>query len=285
MKKILVTGGDGQLARCIKDVSSKYAEDFTFVYRNSLELNIADEEAVSKELECGTYDYCINCAAYTHVDNAEKEKEKAISVNHIGSKNLAIACKKHGTMLLHISTDFVFNGIKRVPYTEEDIEEPLSVYGSTKLFGEKEIKNNTFKYFIIRTSWLYSEYGHNFMKSMLKLGKEKEELSVVNDQIGTPTYAKDLAEVLLLFIVKENTDYGIYNYSNEGTASWYDFATAIFEISNISVKVHPIPSKEYPLPAQRPNFSVLDKAKIKEALKIEIPNWKDSLLKACKTLS
>ena len=284
MLKILVTGGNGQLASCIKEVSSKYTDTLVFSYKSSSELNIGDENSVFKELEIGGYAYCINCAAYTNVDAAEKKKDTADLVNHMGSKNLALACEKYNTVLLHISTDFVFNGTQSLPYKEEDTVSPLGVYGNSKLLGEQEIENNNSKYFILRTSWLYSEYGHNFMKSMLKFGKERAQLSIVYDQVGTPTYAKDLAEVLLLIITKKSNAYGVYHYSNEGVASWYDFAKEIFRINNIAVDVLPIRSEEYPLPAKRPSFSVLDKAKIKETLQIEIPYWKDSLSKASKAL-
>lgn len=284
MLKILVTGGNGQLASCIKEVSSKYVETLIFSYKTSTELNITDKDSVFKELEKGEYSYCINCAAYTNVDAAEKEKNAADLVNHLGPKNLALACKKYNSVLIHISTDFVFNGMQSLPYREKDAVQPLGIYGNTKLLGEQEIINNNSKYFILRTTWLYSEFGHNFMKSMLKLGKEKEQLSIVYDQVGTPTYAKDLAEVLLLFITKKSSAYGIYHYSNEGVASWYDFAMEIFKINKVQVDVLPIRSEEYPLPAKRPSFSVLDKAKIKEELQIEIPYWKDSLGKASEAL-
>ncbi|MGB5434248.1 MAG: dTDP-4-dehydrorhamnose reductase [Maribacter sp.] len=284
MLNILVTGGNGQLARCIKDASSKYPNALTFSFRSSSELNIADIAAVHKEFEMGGYHYCINTAAYTNVDGAEQDTELAHMINHRGAKNLAIACDTYNTVLIHISTDFVFDGTQNVPYTEMDPTNALGTYGSSKLMGEQAIASICKKYFIIRTSWLYSEYGSNFLKSMLQYGREREELSVVFDQIGTPTYAMDLAEVLLLFIQDKVADYGVYHYSNEGVASWYDFAKAIFDINGISVQLNPIRSDAYPRPAKRPSYSVLDKTKIKKTLQIDIPYWQDSLIKASKAL-
>ena len=284
MRKILVTGGNGQLSLCIKEVSSISLDGLTFSYKSSSELNISDAVAVLREFETGGYDYCINTAAYTNVDGAEQDKDLADLVNHEGPKNLAEACNKFNVELIHISTDFVFDGAQSVPYTERDATNALGTYGSSKLMGEQAIESICKKYFIIRTSWLYSEYGSNFLKSMLKYGKERDELAVVFDQIGTPTYAMDLAEVLLLFIKSSKADYGVYHYSDEGVASWYDFAKAIFEINGISVHLQPIRSDAYPLPAKRPSFSVLDKSKIKKALQIEIPYWRDSLIKASEAL-
>ena len=284
MLKILVTGGNGQLARCIKVISSKYLDTHTFSYKSSAELNITNKAAVLREFESGAYDYCINTAAFTNVDGAEKDKDLADLVNRLGAKNLAEASNIYNVVLVHISTDFVFDGAQSVPYTEKDPTNALGSYGSSKLKGEQAISLICQKYFIIRTSWLYSEFGSNFLKSMLKYGRERNELSVVFDQIGTPTYAMDLAEVLVLFLKPNKADYGVYHYSNEGVASWYDFAKAIFEINGISVHLQPIRSDAYPLPAKRPSFSVLDKSKIKKALQIEIPYWRDSLIKASKAL-
>jgi dTDP-4-dehydrorhamnose reductase len=284
MRKILVTGGNGQLARCIKEVSSTTLDGLTFSYKSSSELNISDAEAVLREFETGGYDYCINTAAYTNVDSAEQDKDLADLVNHEGPKNLAEACNNFNVVLVHISTDFVFDGTQSVPYTEMNPTKALGSYGSSKLMGEQAIESICKKYYIIRTSWLYSEYGSNFLKSMLKYGQERDTLSVVFDQIGSPTYAMDLAEALLLFLKPKMADYGVYHYSNEGVASWYDFAKAIFEINGISVHLKPIRSDAYPLPAKRPSFSVLDKSKIKKTLQIEIPYWRDSLIKASKAL-
>jgi dTDP-4-dehydrorhamnose reductase len=216
------------------------------------------------------------------VDKAETDVENAADVNTFGVKNLAIACKQTNTTLLHISTDFVFDGSKNSPYTETDTTSALGVYGATKQQGEKEIIQNLSQYYIIRTSWLYSEYGHNFMKSMIRLGNEKAQLSIVDDQTGTPTYAKDLAEVLINIITRKPIPYGIYHLSNEGTATWFEFAQAIFEINNNSINLSPITTEAYPLTAKRPKYSVMDKTKLKKALSLEIPHWKDSLAKALK---
>lgn len=276
MVNILVTGGNGQLASCIKSITNN-SEHHNFIYCNSNELDISSENQVNLFFSNNKIDWCINCAAYTAVDKAETELNSAQKINSGGAKNLAIACKKHNTKLIHISTDFVFDGSKNQPYTELDTTNPISIYGQTKLDGEKVIKSNLDKYFIIRTSWLYSEFGHNFMKTMLRLAPERDELSIVNDQKGTPTYAIDLAKLILKIIKTNSTKYGLYHYSNEGVASWFDFAKAIFEMSNISIITHPIPSSAFPTPAKRPRYSVLDKSKIKYTFDIEIPNWKQSL--------
>ncbi len=282
MSRILVTGANGQLGQCIKELSSKIDSNNTYVFKSSTDLNITQYEQVIIEFTQGKFDFCINCAAYTNVDKAETDVENATEVNTLGAKNLAIACGKTNTTLLHISTDFVFDGSKNTPYTETDTTSPLGVYGQTKQLGEMEIIQNLSHYYIIRTSWLYSEYGHNFMKTMIRLGSEREQLSVVDDQMGTPTYAKDLAEVLINIIKQKPISYGIYHYSNEGTATWFDFAQEIFEMNNSSINLSPITTEAYALPAKRPKFSVMDKTKLKQALSIEIAPWKDSLVKALK---
>ena len=201
-----------------------------------------------------------------------------------GAKNLAIACREFDAILIQVSTDFVFDGEKKEPYTETDVAKPISVYGASKLQGEIEIKQTLETYFILRTSWLYSEHGANFMKTMLRLAETRDEISVVSDQIGTPTYAGDLADVILKIISSKNTNFGLYHYSNEGLASWYDFAKAIFEASNLKIKLNAIKTEAYPTPAKRPFYSVIDKAKIKSILGIETPNWSESLLKALKAI-
>lgn len=282
MSRILVTGANGQLGQCIKELSSKIDSNNTYIFKSSADLNITQYKQVITEFIIGNFDFCINCAAYTNVDKAETDVENAADVNTFGVKNLAIACKQTNTTLLHISTDFVFDGSKNSPYTETDTTSALGVYGATKQQGEKEIIQNLSQYYIIRTSWLYSEYGHNFMKSMIRLGNEKVQLSIVDDQTGTPTYAKDLAEVLINIITRKPIPYGIYHLSNEGTATWFEFAQAIFEINNNSINLSPITTEAYPLPAKRPKYSVMDKTKLKKALSLEIPHWKDSLAKALK---
>lgn len=276
MKTILVTGSNGQLANCIKDIEANY-KGFKFIYTSASDLDITNSAQVDSFFKTNPIDFCVNCAAYTAVDKAETDSDNAYNVNVIGAKNLALACNTHNVTLLHVSTDFVFDGKNTNPYLETDQTNPLGVYGSTKLEGEKAISTLLEKYYIIRTSWLYSEHGNNFMKTMLRLAEDRDELSVVADQIGSPTYATDLAITLLKIISSNNKNYGIYNYSNEGEVSWYDFAKAIFQISGLKIKVNPIKTEAYPTPAQRPQFSVLDKSKIKQALQIEIPYWKESL--------
>ncbi|WP_372754030.1 dTDP-4-dehydrorhamnose reductase [Mariniflexile sp.] len=275
MITVLVTGSNGQLGNCIKDLDDG---NLNIIYSDYQELNICNLTQVQEFFQSeGPIHYCINCAAYTAVDNAEKDQEKAFNINVLGAKNLALACVENDTTLIHISTDFVFDGKKQNPYTEEDEVNPISVYGETKLKGEIEIQQLLKKYFIIRTSWLYSEHGTNFLKTMLRLSKEKEELRIINDQLGTPTYAGDLALVLFLIVRTESQKHGVYHYSNEGVTSWFDFAKAIFEVENLQIKLNPIPTTSYPTPAKRPAYSVMDKSKIKRELGIEISSWTESL--------
>ncbi|TLF45142.1 dTDP-4-dehydrorhamnose reductase [Maribacter aurantiacus] len=284
-KRVLVTGGSGQLGTTLGKSVSSVAETIEFVFASSKDLDITDDRSVTDYMKQGDFDYCVNCAAYTQVDKAEADSEKALLINQQGAKNLAKACHAGNIVLIHISTDFVFNGSKSSPYVETDRPSPLGIYGHSKFKGEQEVVRNMERYFIIRTSWLYSAYGHNFFKSMLKYGKEREELSVVFDQVGTPTSAHDLAGIILKIISEEIDTYGIYHFSNEGVASWYDFASAIFEINQIEVDLRPIRSKEYPTPAERPAFSVLDKEKIKKVLKMDIPHWRESLRAVSEILS
>ncbi|MEL0651801.1 dTDP-4-dehydrorhamnose reductase [Algibacter sp. TI.3.09] len=280
MTTILVTGGNGQLARCIKDVEKQY-DDLDVIYTDYIELDICDLNQVQAFFKTNKkIEYCINCAAYTAVDKAETEVEKVFDINAKGAKNLALACNEYGVILIHISTDFVFDGEKREPYIETDVAKPISVYGASKLQGEVEIQKILDEHFIIRTSWLYSEYGNNFMKTMLRLAETRDEISVVCDQIGTPTYARDLAEVILKIILKRNSFYGVYHYSNDGVASWYDFAKEIFDSQSIPIKIIPIKTEFYPTPAKRPMYSVFEKTKIKTKIELEIPYWKDSLMVA-----
>ncbi|WP_196895401.1 dTDP-4-dehydrorhamnose reductase [Aureivirga marina] len=274
--KILVTGANGQLGNCLRELVNSFKQ-FTFSFKSSKELNITDNQNLFDDFSENNYDYCINCAAYTAVDLAENEVEKAKDVNTLGSKNIAEICKKFDTKLIHISTDFVFDGNQNTPYSEEDTTNPINVYGKTKLHGENEIIASWEKHFILRTSWLYSEYGNNFIKSMLRLGKEREQLGIIYDQVGTPTYAKDLAKFILFLIEKNATNFGIFHFSNLGVASWYDFAKSIFEYQKIDVKVNAIRTEAYPTPADRPKFSVMDKNKIIQTFEYEIPYWRESL--------
>ena len=281
MINILVTGGDGQLSKCIWKLTYKIPQT-NFIFLSRLELDITNDLAVTSFFQNNNIQYCINCAAYTNVDKAEQRVELATKINAHAVRNLANACKIYNTTLIQISTDYVFDGNKTTPYKEKDKTNPINQYGKSKLLGEKYIKEELENYFIVRTSWLYSEFESNFMKTMIKLSNNKETLSIVEDQIGTPTYAADLAEVILKLIVSNNNQYGIYHYSNEGLASWYDFAKAIFEERKSNIKLIPIKTDEYPTHAQRPQFSALDKKKIKTNLNITIPHWRDSLKIAIK---
>ncbi|GAA3566166.1 dTDP-4-dehydrorhamnose reductase [Snuella lapsa] len=276
---ILVTGANGQLASCIKDITSGY-EDLNVIYTSHQDLDICNVNQVQAFFKANKIDYCINCAAYTAVDRAETETEKAFAINATGPKNLALSCRVYGIVLIHISTDFVFDGEKKEPYVETDIPNPMSVYGASKLQGEIEIKELLEHYFIIRTSWLYSEYGHNFMKTMLRLAETNDEIGVVCDQIGSPTYAGDLAEVIVAIICTESKHYGLYHYSNMGSVSWYDFAKAIFELTKTKIKVSPIKTEAYHTAAKRPSYSVLNKEKIRHELSLCIPSWEYSLKRA-----
>ncbi|GAA3588418.1 dTDP-4-dehydrorhamnose reductase [Flavivirga amylovorans] len=284
MIKVLVTGANGQLGKCIQDVAKEH-NGLSFVFTDYLELDICNEKAVNDFFQANEpLHYCINCAAYTAVDKAEEEKEKAYKINVLGAKHLALACKMYNTTLIQVSTDFVFNGLSSKPYIEKDEADPISVYGETKLQGELAIINILKEHFIIRTSWLYSEHGNNFMKTMLYLAETRNKLSIINDQIGTPTYAKDLALVILNLISNKSNYFGLYHYSNEGMASWYDFAKAIFEITKTTIETHPVSTSEYFTPAKRPAYSVMDKSKIKSVLEIEISNWRDSLINCLKLI-
>ena len=276
--KILVTGSNGQLGMCIKDLEKNYP-NYIFHFKNSKELDITKEDEIETLFLGEDYDFCINCAAYTAVDNAEEDEEQAFLVNAEAVKYLAKACKLYHTVLIHISTDFVFDGKTSKPYTEEDIPNPISVYGMSKLKGEQYVQQYLTSFFIIRTSWVYSKHGNNFVKTMLRLGNERKEISVVNNQFGSPTYAPDLAEFILKICNSNNRLFGIYNFSNEGEISWYDFAKKIFSLNNSKIKLTGIPSSEYKTPAERPEYSILNKTKIKSNFGTPINNWKVSLKK------
>lgn len=281
---VLVTGANGQLGQAIQSVVGNFPS-IDFVFCSSSELNITDKNNCETIFEKYKPQFCINAAAYTAVDKAESEPEKAYAINVTGAQNLAEVCKAYNTTLLHVSTDFVFDGLAAQPYLEEAVPNPTGVYGVTKLQGEQAIQNTWEKHFIIRTSWVYSQFANNFMKTMLRLASERDSLSVVSDQIGTPTNAVDLAECLLTIISTQHPTsnnqhpYGIYNFSNEGECSWYDFAAEIFKVNNISIHLQPIPTTAYPTPAKRPAYSVLDKSKIKSLFGIEVKDWKESLIK------
>jgi len=278
---VIVTGANGQLGQAIQSISGNYP-GIDFVFCDSTRLDITDLNNTKQIFKQFKPHYCINAAAYTAVDKAESESEKAQLINVVGAKNLAEVCKENDTILLHVSTDFVFDGEKITPYNEEDSPNPTGVYGQTKLDGEKAIQETFDNYFIIRTSWVYSQFGSNFMKTMLRLAAERDSLSVVSDQIGTPTNAVDLAKSIVKIITTSNfetrpSNFGIYNFSNEGQCSWYDFAKKIFEINKIKIDLQPIPTLSYPTPAKRPAYSVLDKSKIKKVFGVEVLDWEKSL--------
>jgi dTDP-4-dehydrorhamnose reductase len=279
--KILVTGSYGQLGSELKDLSVNYPE-WEFLFTDADSLDITNEHAVDVYFKMHKPSFLINCAAYTAVDKAETETNVAHQINAIAPGILAKLSKKYMSGYIHISTDYIFDGQSYKPYSEYDVVNPAGVYGKTKLAGERLIRSANPGAIIVRTSWLYSAYGNNFVKTMLRLGKERDVLKVVYDQIGTPTYAADLAQALLAIAEsysKNPADAvpGIYHYSNEGVSSWYDFAKSIFEIAGIQCQVMPVPSEEYPTPAKRPHYSVLNKSKIKATFNITIPYWKESL--------
>jgi dTDP-4-dehydrorhamnose reductase len=279
---ILVTGASGQVGQAIKAAAPAYS-DIRFYFAGSEEADITNLQSLEALFNRINPNVCINAAAYTAVDKAESEPEKAHAINVTGVKNLAEVCKAFRTVLIHISTDFVFDGTKRTPYTEEDATNPQSVYGKTKLEGERAIRTILTEYYIIRTSWVYSQYGNNFMKTMLRLAGERNSLSVVNDQTGTPTNANSLAKVLIAIASNKvsgtaDTKYGIYHYSDEGQCSWYDFAKKIFEVNKITIDLQPLSSAQYPTPAKRPAYSVLSKQKVKSAFNIESNLWDHNIL-------
>lgn len=274
---VLVTGSKGQLGSEIKSLSSNYTYNFFFTDRNSIDITSKDN--IKDFCQTNNINVIINCAAYTAVDKAESDMENADLVNRKAVKKLAIVSSELNIKLIHISTDYVFDGRNFKPYCEEFQTNPQGVYGKTKLEGELELKNiNPKNSLIIRTSWVYSYYGNNFVKTMLRLGREKESLGVIFDQIGTPTYALHLAKTILDIIPQiKNEKVEIVNFSNEGVLSWYDFAKEIMKMAKLPCKINPIESFQYPTPAVRPHFSVLNKAKIKAMFNIEIPYWKDGL--------
>lgn len=277
---ILVTGANGQMGNELQALAAGFA-DYRFLFVTKEELNIADATATEKFFSEHTIDFCINCAAYTAVDKAETEPESALLINTTAVATLAAVCEKNNTQLIHISTDYVFDGTANQPYKETDKTNPVSVYGKSKLKGEELAMQNAPSTIIIRTAWLYSSFKANFVKTMLRLMKEKESINVVSDQFGCPTYAADLAAAIMQIITsnQSNKNPGIYHYSNAGITNWYEFAVAIKELTGSNCIVNPITTAEYPTAAKRPAYSVLDTAKIKEAFKLDTPNWETSLQK------
>ena len=283
---ILVTGGNGQLGQELRRLAPSYPGQ-SFLFTDVAELDITNEQAILSCVETNNVDTIVNCAAYTAVDKAEEETEAAFRINSTAAGNLARVAKSQGARLIHVSTDYVFSGTAHRPYREDDPTGPVSQYARSKHAGEDLIIKSGANALIIRTSWLYSEFGHNFVKTIMKYGKERGMLKVVYDQVGTPTYAADLASAILQIVSRPviNQGVSIYHYSNEGVASWYDFAIAIVEFADIPCKVLPICTHEYPLPAVRPWYSVFDKSKIKQDFSIEIPYWRDSLKTCIKQLT
>ena len=286
MTKILLTGANGQLGREFQYLSAFFPDfDFFFTDRNTLD--ITKEQEVLACFQENTFNYCINCAAYTAVDKAESEVDQAMAINVEGVSYLAQSCQQQQIPLLHFSTDYVYHNNQNRPFQETDSTQPQSVYAKTKLAGEQAAQRLNPLTMIIRTSWVYSSFGHNFVKTMLRLGQERDRLTVVFDQIGTPTYARDLAFGILTILKGVETGTyqkeqlrGIFHYSNEGVCSWYDFALTIFRITGFNCLVEPIESKDFPTAAQRPPFSVLNKSKIKSTFQLTIPHWQESLEKA-----
>ena len=283
MKNILITGANGQLGNEIR-VASAHFPQFRFFFTDVTELDICNREAVHAYMAENHMDGIVNCAAYTAVDKAEDDAETCYRINRDAVKNLAEAAREYKLDIIHVSTDYVFDGKSYLPYTEVMPVNPSSVYGKSKLEGERILMEICPEAVIVRTSWLYSSFGNNFVKTMLRLGQERDKLNVIFDQVGTPTYAADLAVALLSILAAGKPAAGIYHYSNEGVCSWYDFTRSIHRLAGISCDLVPIESKEYPVRTPRPHFSVLNKAKIKQTYGIEIPHWEDSLEKCIRLL-
>ncbi|MCD8042242.1 MAG: dTDP-4-dehydrorhamnose reductase [Tannerellaceae bacterium] len=287
MKKILVTGGNGQLGCCIQAIAGQYP-GYEFLFTDVDTLDICNRQAVEGFVEANRVDYIINCAAYTAVDKAEDDEATAMLINRDAVSNLAEVAAPRGIKVIHVSTDYVFDGTSYLPYTENAPVCPVSVYGYTKLAGENILQATCPGSVVVRTSWLYSEYGNNFLKTMIRLGSERKELNVIFDQVGTPTYAGDLAQALIKIVEAAAQDAfcpGVYHFSNEGVCSWYDFATAIMKVAGLDCKVCPIETSEYPTRAARPHYSVLNKTKIKLDYKLYIPHWEKSLYSCYEKLS
>ncbi len=276
-KNILITGANGQLGNEIRTLAVSSQENYIFT--DVAELDITDKQSVVEFVKSNDIQVVVNCAAYTQVDKAEDDEVFADKINHLAVSYLAEACRENSATLIHISTDYVFDGSGNIPYTEDVPTAPLGVYGKTKLAGENAVITSGCKYLIIRTSWLYSSFGNNFVKAMQRLTVEKDALKVVFDQAGTPTYAADLAKVIVHIIENEKykSNQGVYHFSNEGVCSWYDFAIAIRDLFGNECNIQPCHSDEFPSKVKRPHFSVLDKTKIKETFDLTIPHWKESL--------
>ena len=284
MKNILITGANGQLGNEMRVLSAENPE-YAYFFTDVAELDICNEQAILDFVKANQINVIVNCAAYTAVDKAEENVELCIRLNADAVGYLAKAAEAHGAEFIQISTDYVFDGTSHIPYQETEATCPNSVYGHTKLAGEQNALTLCSRSMVIRTAWLYSTFGNNFVKTMIRLGKERENLGVIFDQVGTPTYARDLARAIFTAI-RQGVVPGIYHFSNEGVCSWYDFTKAIHRLAGITTcHVKPLHTEEYPTPAKRPHYSVLDKAKIKETYSIEIPYWEDSLKECIDALS
>lgn len=285
MQTILITGSHGQLGNEMQQAAVRYPE-FNYIYTDVEELDICNKAALEVFIKANSVDFIVNCAAYTAVDKAEDDVELCYKINADAVRNIGEVAAVNGIKVIHVSTDYVFDGTNHLPYTEDETVCPATIYGKSKLAGEETLLKSCNESVIIRTAWLYSSFGNNFVKTMLKLGGERDSLNVIFDQIGTPTYAVDLAEAILKVVSSENFVPGIYHFSDEGVCSWYDFTKTIHKIAGITTcKVNPIETKDYPARTPRPHFSVLNKAKIKSTYGITIPHWEESLEKCIHILT
>lgn len=277
----MVTGASGQLGKCLQKLAA-LEEDIDWLFMDSTELDITSTQDINDFFKSKRIDYCVNCAAYTNVEKAESEQEKAFQINAEAVKNLAEICKKNHTVLLHFSTDYVFDGTSKTPYSETDPTNPINVYGASKLKGEEYIREILNEYFIFRTSWLYSEFGHNFFKTILNKAEEKATLNITTAQTGTPTNANHLAHLVLMLIKEKNTNFGLYHFSNSGETTWYGFAQEILKVSGNLNKVQLNKDNSYKTIAARPTYSVLDKTKLLRTFKIPLKQWEDAVLELYK---
>jgi len=276
MIKVLITGKNGQLGSELQEIEQNFPE-YRMVFVDREEMDLSNPEQIIKVLNIEKPEIIVNAGAYTAVDKAENDQELCDAVNHIAVKTIGAWAAGNNAKVIHISTDYVFDGTSETPLKETDAPDPINVYGLTKLHGEQALRASGANHVIIRTAWVYSTYGANFVKTMIRLMNEREEIGVVADQIGTPTYARDLARAIMQIIEAPEFIQGVYHYSNEGKISWHEFAVAVKEIKGFGAKVNPIGSDAFPTPAKRPNFSLLDKTKIKEVYKVSVPDWKTSL--------
>lgn len=281
---ILITGSKGQLGNEMQLAAVRYPQ-FNYIFTDIDELDICDKAALESFVKANAVDVIVNCAAYTAVDKAEDDVDLCYKINRDAVENIALVASANGLKVIHVSTDYVFDGTNYMPYTEDQAVCPASVYGKSKLAGEEVLTANLKNAVIIRTSWLYSSFGNNFVKTMIKLGTERDALNVIFDQVGTPTYAADLAEAILQIVSAESFVPGIYHFSDEGVCSWYDFTKTIHRLSGITCNVQPIESKDYPTRTPRPHYSVLNKSKIKSTYNIQIPHWEESLIKCIEVLN